>query len=117
MKKRSPLAVGLFNVLAPIPVLVLAFVAFSLLAFGIGIGIFDAGNVPVWFQLISFLPFLLPLLVLPVIQILGVVLGIMKRREKHGIVCIVLSVLGFAGNAVMWTGVYWTGLYWIGTLI
>ena len=112
MKKHSPLTVGLFNLLAPIPVLLLSAVAACFLFFVVGFGIFGFDNVPTWFRNLSLLPALLSVLVLPVIQILGVVLGIMKRREKHAVGCIVLSGLGFAVNTLLWAAALWAGMHY-----
>lgn len=112
MKKLSPLGVGLFGFLAPIPVLVLSIVAVWLLFFGVGFGLLGYETLPDWFTVLSVLPSLLSVLVMPAIQILGIVLGAMKRREKHGILCIVLSALGLAGNSLMWVGILYAGAHY-----
>lgn len=111
MKKLSPLGVGLFGFFAPVPVLLLSTVAVWLLFFGVGLGLLGYETIPDWFTILSVLPALLSMLVVPAIQILGIVLGIMKRREKHSILCIVLSALGLVGNSLMWAGVLYAGMH------
>lgn len=111
MKKLSPLGVGLFHLLAPIPVLLISAAGVWILFFGVGFGIFGFDQVPSWFQAISLLPGLLSMLVLPVSQILGIVLGIMKRRERYGILCIVLSALGFVANGLLWAAALYAGAH------
>ena len=63
-------------------------------------------------MMLSLLPTLLSLMVMPAIQILGILLGVIKRREKHGILCIVLSALGLAGNSLMWVGILYAGAHY-----
>ncbi len=110
MKKCSALGVGLFGFFAPIPILILSVLAVWFLFFGVGFGVFGYESVPAWFKNLTLLPALLSMLVVPAIQILGIVLGAMKRRKKHGILCIVLSALGFVGNSLMWAGILYAGM-------
>lgn len=111
MKKLSPLGVGLFHFFAPIPVLLLSAVASWILFFGIGFGIFGFDLVPDWFRNLSLLPALLPLVVLPASQVLGIILGIMKRQERFGILCSVLSALGFVANGLLWVAALYAGMH------
>lgn len=111
MKKLSPLGVGLFHFFAPVPVLLLSAVGVWILFFGVGFGIFGFNQVPSWFQTISLVPGLLSVLVLPVSQIFGIILGVMKRRERHGVLCIVLSSLGFGVNGLLWAAALYAGMH------
>jgi len=111
MKKLSLRGVGLFHFFAPIPVLLISAVGVWILFFGVGFGIFGFNQVPDWFQTISLLPGLLSMLVLPVSQILGIVLGIKKRQERFGILCSVLSALGFVANGLLWAAALYAGAH------
>ena len=94
--KKYPLnlVVAMIAVASPLPMIFIT--SFWSLLFGVGFGISVLGysTIPDWMSLLC----LLPLSFSPLFDIFGIVFGIVKFKERHSILCIILSVLGLLIN-------------------
>ena len=103
MKKgsRTLLSLGLFNLLSPLPLMLAGILLAWFVEFGIGYRIFGAHKTPDWLLYLAFLP----LLISPLSTLAGIILGIVKRREKHARTCSLLSALGLLENIGLFAGI------------
>lgn len=62
-------------------------------------------NIPDWYDTLT----ILPVLIFPLLPISGIIYGIVKRKEKHGRLCIVLSSIGFLINALIFALIIYMG--------
>lgn len=105
--KKSPLKIGIASIVLPVPLLFLTCIWAYLCTWVIGIGLLhvDPSSLPQWITACSFLP----LLIGPALSVWGVVCGAYRRREKHALLGLVLSVFGLLENASLIYGLYYMG--------
>jgi drug/metabolite transporter (DMT)-like permease len=103
MKEISLKAIGIINILIPVPLLIITLMSMWVILFKIlrdYLGIDFTSN--------SFgAILLLPILLSPALSIYGMVKGIKHRQEKHGLLCFILSLLGFLIMAAILFGIYY----------
>ena len=104
MKSKS-LTIGLIAAASPIPLIVFTALWSWLWFFGIGMEVLNYNTMPVWILICS----LLPMLVSPVLGVYGIVYGCTKIKEKHSLICVILSVLGLIENFLLFFGIYYLG--------
>jgi hypothetical protein len=92
--KKKLLLTGIIAVASPIPMIIITTLWSWILFFGIGMGLLGYSTVPDWILYLS----LLPLSFSPLFDIFGIILGIVKIKERQSILCIILSVLGLLIN-------------------
>jgi len=95
--KMKPLTLGIIAALSPVPGLVLTSFWSIIWISAIGMELLQYETIPVWIEIISFLP----LLISPFLGIFGIMRGIKKRKEKLAWLGIVLSVLCLIENFVL----------------
>ena len=103
--KIHPLVTGIVSFLSPIPMFVFTVLWSWGWFFGIGMGMLNYTTVPPWMTVIV----LLPLLISPLLGIVGVVHGIIKIREKLSWLGVVLSVLCLMENFALIYGLCYLG--------
>lgn len=98
-EKRKPnlLTIGIIGATSPIPMLGVTVFWSWIVYFGLGFGLLGYSDIPDWIMYLG----LLPLSFSPLFDMLGIVLGIVKIKEHHSILCIILSILGLAINFAM----------------
>lgn len=105
--KQRPLnlTVAIIAVTSPLPMIFIT--SMWALIFGVGFGICVLGysTIPDWIAFLS----LLPLSFSPLFDIFGIVLGIAKIKERHSVLCIVLSLLGLVINIALIFGLSYIG--------
>jgi len=104
-KKYNLKRIGTISVLSPLPMVLVTVFWFWILFFGIGMGMLGYTNVPDWMLIVG----LLPLLFSPCFAVFGIVIGIVKRKQQHSLLCIILSVAGLLINFAMMFGMVYLG--------
>ncbi len=105
----TPLSVGLFYILSPIPLFMTDILFGWIMFFNIGWNLFGGHeNIPDWFNTLT----VLPVFIYPILPIAGIIYGIVKRKEKHGNLCIVLSSIGFLLNVLIFAFLLYLGRYY-----
>jgi len=107
MKKWEMLPWGLANLLAPIPSFLGGVILDWILFFGIALKIWTANALPLWASTFCLLPSLLLLVVHVTSSIMAVIAGILRRKERYGILCSVLSGAGFFVQIGLWALMLW----------
>lgn len=107
MKKTNinPLIFGIISVVSPIPMMVFTVLWSWVLFFGIGMGLLGYDTIPGWILVLS----ILPMGISPAFSLFGIVYGIVKRKERYSILCILLSALGVLINAALICGILYLG--------
>lgn len=100
-KKHRSFLVGIFAAASPIPFFVIS----CFLAMMIG---FELSNAPGWQLGLALGPFAIS----PICCCACLVYGILRHREHLSWLCILLSVLGLAENALLLYGMYYIGGHW-----
>lgn len=98
MKHTKPklLALGIFNLAAPIP-MILAICVVNILILSLG--------------RINAMPGMILLAaILPVCQVLGIVLGILRRKQPRSILCLVFSAIGLVCYGGLWFWLIYSGI-------
>ena len=103
--KNKPFITGIIAIASPIPLSIFTVLWSWLWFFGIGIGLLNYSNVPEWILNVG----LLPLIISPVLGILGIVHGFLKIKHKLAWLGIVLSVVGLIENCLLIYGMYYIG--------
>ena len=103
--KNKPIIIGIMAVVSPIPLFIFTILWF-LWYFGNGMGLLSYVPVPQWI-ILSFS--LLPLLISPILGLLGIIGGIMKIKTKNAVLGILLSVVGLLENFLLIYGIYYIG--------
>lgn len=105
--RKKPLLLSIAKTAITSPFLMYFFTLIWSWMFGIGFGIEILGysTIPNWILIIC----LLPLSFSPLIDIFGIILGIVKIKERHSILCIILSVLGLIINFALIFGTGYIG--------
>lgn len=102
----TPLNVGLFYIISPVPILMFDLIFSWIMFFDIGWKLFGGHeNIPFWYDTLT----ILPALIFPILPIAGIIYGIVKRKEKHGKLCIILSSIGFLINALIFAFILYAG--------
>ena len=105
-KQKSRLKIiGIIAVSSPLPMIIITVLWFFILFFGVGMGILGYTSTPDWILLVG----LLPLLFSPSFDIFGIVFGIIKRKEQHAVLCIILSAIGLLINFALLFGMIYLG--------
>ena len=99
------LIIGIIAVSSPLPMIIITMLWFFFLFFGVGMGILGYSSTPDWILIIG----LLPLLLSPAFDIFGIVFGIIKRKEHHSVLCVILSAIGFLINFALIFGMIYMG--------
>lgn len=102
---NKPLLLGILAVVSPIPMLLVTAFWNWICFFVIGLGLLHLDTVPQWLLFCS----LFPLLISPGCGIVGVMVGILHRKEPRAGLGILLSVLGIALNVLLFYGMYAMG--------
>ena len=99
--KKQLLSFGLFNLISPLPLMVLSIFFVWFIEFGIGYRLYGVHNTPDWLLYSAFLP----LLISPLCALTGIVRGIVRRKEKHALTCAILSAVGLLENVSLFAGI------------
>ncbi|MEE0060085.1 MAG: hypothetical protein UE295_04580 [Acutalibacteraceae bacterium] len=103
----TPLSVGLFYIISPIPLLISDILFCWILFFDIGWKLFGGPeNIPDWYNTLT----ILPTFIYPIFPIAGIIYGIVMRKEKNGKLCITLSSIGFLINILIFALILYMGL-------
>ena len=86
--------IAIVAVASPIPMIVITILWSWILFFGVGMGLLGYSTVPDWIMFLE----LLPLSFSPLFDIFGIVLGLVKIKERQSMLCIILSILGLLIN-------------------
>lgn len=105
--KRKLWIPGVVAVASPLPMLVNTLLWFWFLFLGVGIYILGYTTVPDWILYLG----LLPLSFSPLFDIFGIVFGFVHIRQRHAVLCILLSVLGLAINFLLILAMSYLGRY------
>ena len=98
LMKNTPVEAGRFAFFSPLPMFFVAMCWGMLFFFNIYLSIFPAESTPpVWVLILS----LLPLLFSPLLGVLGIIHGIIKRKEKRAWLGILLSAFCLVENALL----------------
>ncbi|MBQ4100769.1 MAG: hypothetical protein IJC83_04390 [Oscillospiraceae bacterium] len=97
--------IGIIAVSSPLPMIIITILWFFILFFGVGMGILGYASTPDWILYVG----LLPLLFSPAFDIFGIVYGIIKRKERHSVLCIILSAIGLLINFALLFGMIYLG--------
>ncbi len=97
MMKNTPVEAGIVAVASPFPLFFCTVLWSWLLVFVIWMTIFNFSVIPNWLLICS----LLPLFISPGLGVIGIIHGIVKIKEKHAWIGILLSVLGLAENFLL----------------
>ena len=100
-KKHRSFLAGIFAAASPIPFFLIS----CFLAMMIG---FELRNVPAWQLGLGLIPFAIS----PICCCACLVYGIIRHREHLSWLCVLLSVLGLAENALLLYGMYYIGGHW-----
>ena len=76
--KNKPIVSGIIAIASPIPLIIFTALWCWIWAFAIGMGLFHYDNIPNWILSVA----LLPLFISPILGVLGIIHGIIKRKEK-----------------------------------
>lgn len=106
-KSKRALVVGIINFFLPIPMFVFSVLWCWLWFFGIGMGVMGYEKVHDWILYIGEFP----LIISPVLSLFGIVYGIIKIKEKHALIGILLSVLSLLINVVIFAGIWYLGRF------
>lgn len=105
LMKNTPLEAGIFAVLSPIPLFLLAEFWAVTTVFGVFIGVLGVDTISGWLLAVS----LLPLLLSPALGVISIIHGFKKIKEKQGWSGIVLGVVCLLENAVIFLAVAYLG--------
>ena len=103
--KNRPIVTGIIAVASPIPLVFFTILWCWVWFFIIGIGLLNYDIVPQWILIFS----LLPLLISPIICLLGIVHGLVKIQAKKAWLGILLSAMGLLENFILIYGMYYLG--------
>ena len=92
----TPLSVGIFNLVSPIPVMIVGIMLYWHTLTGIGMEMLGYKIIPAWFAILAFLP----VFISPVLTLAGIIYGFTRRTKKHRRLCIVMSAIGLAVNII-----------------
>ena len=97
--KKHPLHLVVALIAVTSPFLMWIVTTFWAVLFGIGWGTFVLGysSIPDWMTFIC----LLPLSFSPLFDVYGIVLGLVKSKERYSKLCVILSALGLLINAAL----------------
>lgn len=106
LMKNTPVEAGRFAAFSPLPMFFVAMCWGMLFFFNIYLSIFPAESTPpVWVLILL----LLPLLFSPLLGVLGIIHGIIKRKEKRAWLGILLSALCLIENFLLFYGMGYIG--------
>ena len=95
--KNQPLNTGILAIVSPIPLFFFT-VSWGLgWCLGIGMGLLKYDQLPVWIEIVS----TLPILISPVIGVLGIIHSLVKRKAKFARLGFLLSVFGVVENGLL----------------
>ena len=99
VSKKHPLhlVVALIAVISPFAMWIVTMFWSVLLGLGLGVSILGYSSIPDWMTFIC----LLPLSFSPLFDVYGIVLGIVKSKERYSKLCVILSTLGLLINAAL----------------
>ncbi len=98
LMKNTPVEAGWFAVASPLPMFFVTSFWGLFLFFGIYIGLLNMDvPIPAWVTILS----VIPILISPLLCVLGVIHGIIKRKEKGALLGILLSAFGLAENFLL----------------
>ena len=103
--KNKPIFTGIIAVASPIPLIIFTAIWSWLWFFGIGMGLLNYDTVPQWILVCS----LLPMLISPILCLLGIIHGIIKIKTSHTWLGIFLSVIGMIENFFLFYGIFYIG--------
>ncbi len=99
------LALGITNVISPVPMMVFTVLWTWFWFFFVCIGIFDYYKPTDLIMAVI----MSPIIISPVIEVLGVVYGLIKIKERNSFLCIILSILGIVVNTLLLYGMIYIG--------
>ena len=103
--KNKPIVSGIIAIASPIPLIIFTALWCWIWTFAIGMGLFHYDNIPNWIWPVA----LLPLFISPILGVLGIIHGIIKRKEKSAWLGITLSIMGLLENALLIYGMAFLG--------
>ena len=92
--KNRPYVTGIIAAVSPVPLFCFTVLWYWALCFGFALGMLQLDRIPQWISVIS----ALPLFISPSIGIVGIVQGIIKRKEKLSWLGILLSIVCLVEN-------------------
>ena len=105
--KKHPLilTVAIVAIASPLPMIFVTSMWSLLFGVGFGISVLRYSTIPDWMLYLC----LLPLSFSPLFDVFGIILGIVKIKERHSKLCIILSVLGLLMNFALIFGIGYIG--------
>lgn len=103
--KNKPIITGIIAIASPIPMFIFTILWDWTWFFGIGMGLLNYDTIPQWITIFS----LSPLLISPLIGLLGIIHGTIKIKTKNAWLGILLSGLGLLENLALIYGIYYLG--------
>ena len=103
--KNHPFITGIIAVASPLPLYFFSILWCWILFFGIGMGLLGYDAIPDWILYCG----LSPLLISPIIGILGLVHSIVKIKTPKAWLGLLLSLVGLLENALLLYGSYYLG--------
>lgn len=103
---------GLVNFLSPVPLLIVSIFICWFLFFGIGIGVMGYENIPEWYSFLTILPAFVTAILHICSSVTAVIFGIIRRKEPHAILCVVLSALAIIIQVGLWAGILYAGYHY-----
>lgn len=96
---------GMIALISPLPMIFVTMFWGMFMIFIVGIGILKFEIIPDWFTLIC----LFPIVLSPIYACYGIVYGIVNRKEKEYLKCIIFSIIGLLENFILIYGLYFIG--------
>ena len=89
--KNRPIITGIIAVASPIPLIIFTVIWCWVWFFGIGMGLLNYDTVPQWILIIS----LFPLLISPILGLLGIIHSIVKIKTRKAVLGVFLSAMDY----------------------
>lgn len=105
LKDSHILIAAVVAIASPLPMIFVTSMWSLLFGVGFGISVLGYSTIPDWMLYLC----LLPLIFSPLFDVFGIILGIVKIKEQHSILCIILSVLGLLMNFALIFGMGYIG--------
>ena len=99
-RKHSLLTIGIISIASPLPMNIITPLWAWIFSIVFGTGLLGYTTTPDWITYSGFIP----LLFSPAFNIFGIIFGLIRRKEKHSVLCIVLSIAGLLLNVALFFG-------------
>lgn len=103
--KNKPFFTGLIAVASPIPMIIFTVFWFWIWFFAVGMGLLNYETVPDWISICG----LFPLVISPILCVVGIAHGCIKIKQKYAWLGIMLSAIGLVENFLLIYGMGYIG--------